>query len=93
MPAPESIYLEGSLPPKSQILVADSETHTEEVTDQELNGSAEEPAVILSSKMTLSLINLDKDQGFYQSSQRNTTTTEVDSPLADDIEIIGDDEK
>ncbi|KAL5288149.1 hypothetical protein ACFFRR_008786 [Megaselia abdita] len=85
MPAPESIYLEGSLPPKSQILVADSETHTEEVTDQELNGSAEEPAVILSSKMTLSLINLD--------TARNTTTTDVDSPLADDIEIIGDDEK
>lgn len=88
MPAPESIYLEGSLPPKSQILVADSETHTEEVTDEELNGSPDEPAVILSSKMTLSLINMDKD---LQSSQRSSS--EVDSPLADDIEIIGDDER
>lgn len=88
MPAPESIYLEGSLSTRSQILVADSETHTEEVTDKELNGSADEPAVILSSKMTLSLINLDKDI----LSQRSTPS-DVDSPLADDIEIIGDDEK
>lgn len=42
---PQSIYLEGALPHESQILVADSETVTEGVYNEELNGSADEPAV------------------------------------------------
>lgn len=45
MPEPQSIYLEGTLAHDSQILVADSETKQEEVYDDELNGSPEEPAV------------------------------------------------
>jgi len=55
-PEPQSIYLEGALPHESQILVADSQTTPESVEPTE---NADEPAVILSSKMTLSLINLD----------------------------------
>ncbi|XP_012155834.1 uncharacterized protein LOC101454669 isoform X11 [Ceratitis capitata] len=86
-PEPQSIYLEGALAHDSQILVADSETKTEEVYDKEFNGSLEEPAVVLSSKMTLSLINLDANN----SDEKNES--EIESPLADDIEIIGDDEK
>lgn len=43
---PQSIYLEGALPHESQILVADSETVTEGVYGEELNGNADEPAVI-----------------------------------------------
>ncbi|XP_053967171.1 uncharacterized protein LOC128868744 isoform X4 [Anastrepha ludens] len=89
MPEPQSIYLEGALAHESQILVADSETKTEEVYDTELNGSLEEPAVVLSSKMTLSLINLD----INHESSDDQKKPEVESPLADDIEIIGDDEK
>lgn len=42
---PQSIFLEGSLPHDSQILVADSETKTETVFDDELDDSKEEPAV------------------------------------------------
>ncbi|XP_064543125.1 uncharacterized protein RIC-3 isoform X14 [Drosophila montana] len=87
LPEPQSIYLEGALAHDSQILVADSQTRREEVYDSELNGSSEEPAVILSSKMTLSLINLDANQ---QNGSQNKH--EIESPLADDIEIIGHDE-
>ncbi|XP_037946859.1 uncharacterized protein LOC119678853 isoform X8 [Teleopsis dalmanni] len=88
MPEPQSIYLEGSLAHESQILVADSETKTTEVYDEELNGSPEEPAVVLSSKMTLSLINLDA----LQKNETKDDKNDIESPLADDIEIIGHDE-
>ncbi|XP_017960819.1 resistance to inhibitors of cholinesterase protein 3 isoform X11 [Drosophila navojoa] len=88
LPEPQSIYLEGALGHDSQILVADSQTKREEVYDSELNGSSEEPAVILSSKMTLSLINLDANQQNGSDSKQ-----EIESPLADDIEIIGHDER
>ncbi|XP_032590222.1 resistance to inhibitors of cholinesterase protein 3 isoform X14 [Drosophila grimshawi] len=87
LPEPQSIYLEGALAHDSQILVADSQTRREEVYDTELNGSIDEPAVILSSKMTLSLINLDANQ-----QNGNDNKPEIESPLADDIEIIGHDE-
>ncbi|XP_037714208.1 uncharacterized protein LOC119549930 isoform X6 [Drosophila subpulchrella] len=87
LPEPQTIYLEGALAHESQILVADSQTK-EEVYDSELNGSAEEPAIILSSRMTLSLINLDANQ-----QNGNAGKSPVESPLADDIEIIGHDEQ
>ncbi|XP_032571049.1 uncharacterized protein LOC6615287 isoform X7 [Drosophila sechellia] len=87
-PEPQSIYLEGALAHESQILVADSQIKREEVYDSELNGSAEEPAIILSSRMTLSLINLDANQ-----QNGNAGKSAVESPLADDIEIIGHDEQ
>ncbi|XP_043645848.1 uncharacterized protein LOC122615063 isoform X6 [Drosophila teissieri] len=90
LPEPQSIYLEGALAHESQILVADSQIKREEVYDSELNGSAEEPAIILSSRMTLSLINLDANQ---QNGQQSAGKSPVDSPLADDIEIIGHDEQ
>ncbi|KQS62250.1 uncharacterized protein LOC6547663 isoform X6 [Drosophila erecta] len=88
LPEPQSIYLEGALAHESQILVADSQIKREEVYDSELNGSAEEPAIILSSRMTLSLINLDANQ-----QNGNAGKSPVESPLADDIEIIGHDEQ
>ncbi|XP_017126486.1 uncharacterized protein LOC108145518 isoform X7 [Drosophila elegans] len=88
LPESQSIYLEGALAHESQILVADSQTKREEVYDSELNGSAEEPAIILSSRMTLSLINLDANQ-----QNGNAGKSAVESPLADDIEIIGHDEQ
>ncbi|XP_068143919.1 resistance to inhibitors of cholinesterase protein 3 isoform X3 [Drosophila tropicalis] len=84
LPEPQSIYLEGALAHEGQILVADSQIKREEVYDAELNGSSEEPAVILSSKMTLSLINVDSNQQIC-----NPSKPEIESPLADDIEIIG----
>lgn len=86
MPEPQEIYLEGSLAHDSQILVSEAETKQEEVYDAELNGSPEEPAVILSSKMTLSLINLDNIL------DKKSKQNEIESPLADDIEIINHDE-
>lgn len=51
---PVPIYLEGALPPQCELLVTDSETQ-----EQKAEESAEAP-VILSGKMTLSLISLDQ---------------------------------
>lgn len=56
---PQAIYLEGTLPNESQILVSDAEQHVEEEPNE---GDDEGPAIILSSKMTLSLISLDNDR-------------------------------
>lgn len=56
---PQEIYLEGTLPHESQILVSDSEQHVEEEANGEDGDDC--PSIILSSKMTLSLVNLDKD--------------------------------
>lgn len=51
---PVPIYLEGALPPQCELLVTDSETQ-----EQKAEESPEAP-VILSGKMTLSLISLDQ---------------------------------
>ncbi|XP_032454505.1 uncharacterized protein LOC100121582 isoform X1 [Nasonia vitripennis] len=51
---PISIYLEGSLPPQCELLVTDSKT--QEIQEEE---NVEVP-VVLSGKMTLSLISLDQ---------------------------------
>lgn len=53
---PQEIFLEGTLPHESQILVSDAEERLEEDTNEE-----DGPAIILSSKMTLSLISLDHE--------------------------------
>lgn len=54
-PEPQNIFLEGALPQQSQLLVSDSKTRA--LTPQDTSES--DPPVILSSKMTLSLISLD----------------------------------
>jgi hypothetical protein len=57
-PEPQSIYLEGALPSQSQLLVSESETQAVAVDPKDLASDADAP-VILSGKMTLSLISLD----------------------------------
>lgn len=67
---PHEIFLEGTLPHKSQILVSDAEERLLEEEYSENEGDA--PAVILSSKMTLSLISLDhEDNGSRSGKQLN----------------------
>ncbi|XP_077275390.1 RIC3 acetylcholine receptor chaperone isoform X2 [Temnothorax americanus] len=51
---PTSIYLEGALPPQCELLVTDSETQAEKSEDDD------DAPVVLSGKMTLSLISLDQ---------------------------------
>lgn len=51
---PKPIYLEGSLPSQCELLVTDSETQAEQ-SDTDV-----EAPVVLSGKMTLSLISLDQ---------------------------------
>ncbi|XP_044263312.1 uncharacterized protein LOC123010468 isoform X2 [Tribolium madens] len=55
-PPPQEIYLEGALPAQSQLLVADSAIEPEP-------SSGENPAVVLSGKMTLSVISPDSENG------------------------------
>ncbi|XP_021938614.1 uncharacterized protein LOC110839082 isoform X10 [Zootermopsis nevadensis] len=57
-PEPQSIYLEGALPSQSQLLVSESETQAVMVDPEDLESDTDAP-VILSGKMTLSLISLD----------------------------------
>lgn len=57
-PEPQSIYLEGALPSQSQLLVSESETQAVVVDPEDLGSDTDAP-VILSGKMTLSLISLD----------------------------------
>lgn len=51
----QEIYLEGALPAQSKLLVADSLTETQPNVDAREN----DPAVVLASKMTLSVISSD----------------------------------
>ncbi|GFG28319.1 hypothetical protein Cfor_00296, partial [Coptotermes formosanus] len=57
-PEPQSIYLEGALPSQSQLLVSESETQAVAVDPEDLGSDTDAP-VVLSGKMTLSLISLD----------------------------------
>lgn len=57
-PEPQSIYLEGALPSQSQLLVSESETQAVAVDPEDPTSDTDAP-VILSGKMTLSLISLD----------------------------------
>lgn len=51
---PKPIYLEGALPSQCELLVTDSKTQTENLEE---NAGA---PIVLSGKMTLSLISLDQ---------------------------------
>ncbi|XP_050297295.1 uncharacterized protein LOC126736793 isoform X3 [Anthonomus grandis grandis] len=53
-PPPQQIFLEGSLPPQSQLLVADSATEAEKSPE-------DDSPVVLAGKMTLSVISLDSE--------------------------------
>ncbi|XP_050510327.1 golgin subfamily A member 6-like protein 1 isoform X3 [Diabrotica virgifera virgifera] len=53
---PQEIFLEGSLPPQSHLLVTDSATEAQKVDAEE------DPAVVLAGKMTLSVISLDSSE-------------------------------
>jgi hypothetical protein len=57
-PEPQSIYLEGALPSQSQLLVSESETQAVAMDPEDLGFDTDAP-VVLSGKMTLSLISLD----------------------------------
>jgi len=57
-PEPQSIYLEGALPSQSQLLVSESETQAVAVDPEDLGSDTDAP-IVLSGKMTLSLISLD----------------------------------
>ncbi|XP_026301951.1 uncharacterized protein LOC551494 isoform X1 [Apis mellifera] len=52
---PKPIYLEGALPPQCELLVTDSETQAQKAEEDV------EAPVVLSGKMTLSLISLDQN--------------------------------
>ncbi|KAJ3638452.1 hypothetical protein MTP99_001816 [Tenebrio molitor] len=77
VPPPQEIYLEGALPAQSHLLVADSATEPEPTT-------GEDPAVVLSGKMTLSVISLESENGGEAETTKTEDTTQ--EPVIEYIE-------
>ncbi|XP_026461532.1 uncharacterized protein LOC113363256 isoform X2 [Ctenocephalides felis] len=82
----QSIYLEGTLPHQSQLLVTESETHTEISPIPE--ATLEDSPVILSGKMTLSVINLDNTENVESQLEAN----DDNAVQEDDNGVLEDDE-
>ncbi|XP_076268944.1 uncharacterized protein LOC143201646 isoform X4 [Rhynchophorus ferrugineus] len=72
-PPPQQIFLEGSLPPQSQLLVSDSATETQKEPE-------DDAPIVLAGKMTLSVISLDSETGTEDSS---ASGKKAESPEAD----------
>ncbi|XP_049819320.1 uncharacterized protein LOC109608273 isoform X2 [Aethina tumida] len=77
LPPPQEIFLEGALPAQSQLLVSDSTTEAESEV-------GENDAVVLASKMTLSVISLD--------SSENGTDESSSDKRSEQIVIVGEDD-
>ncbi|XP_076279446.1 RIC3 acetylcholine receptor chaperone isoform X2 [Lasioglossum baleicum] len=75
---PKPIYLEGALPPQCELLVTDSETQ-----EQKTEEDAEAP-VVLSGKMTLSLISVDQNAAESEGENQEGRTVEDDIVLSID---------
>ncbi|XP_076658140.1 RIC3 acetylcholine receptor chaperone isoform X3 [Halictus rubicundus] len=67
---PKPIYLEGALPPQCELLVTDSETQAQKTEED-----AEAP-VVLSGKMTLSLISVDQNAAESEGENQEERTVE-----------------
>ncbi|XP_043506668.1 sodium/potassium/calcium exchanger 1-like isoform X4 [Frieseomelitta varia] len=67
---PKPIYLEGALPPQCELLVTDSETQAQKAEEDV------EAPVVLSGKMTLSLISLDQNAAEFEKEDREIQNAE-----------------
>ncbi|XP_071862307.1 RIC3 acetylcholine receptor chaperone isoform X4 [Bombus fervidus] len=67
---PKPIYLEGALPPQCELLVTDSETQAQKAEEDV------EAPVVLSGKMTLSLISLDQNAAVSEAEDQKIQNTE-----------------
>lgn len=90
-PEPQNIFLEGSLPMQSQLIVTDSETQALTLPTED----DPEPPVILSGKMTLSLISLDAvlpEDGIHRAQPVPEPQCQLDpeNDLDTDNETFGD---
>ncbi|XP_055707951.1 resistance to inhibitors of cholinesterase protein 3 isoform X5 [Phlebotomus papatasi] len=79
-PEPQSIFLEGALPHESQILVADSAVTEENVETED----EEDGGIVLSSKMTLSLISLDPPEAQDESDDKENQKPDEDVKKEDE---------
>ncbi|XP_068083777.1 uncharacterized protein RIC-3 isoform X5 [Anabrus simplex] len=91
-PEPQAIFLEGALPSQSQVLVSDSEIQALPVDPSEV-GSDTDPPVILSGKMTLSLISLDaalaaEDEQLQQRQEKEQKQPEKPDESSSKIETV-----
>ncbi|XP_031847191.1 RIC3 acetylcholine receptor chaperone isoform X2 [Nomia melanderi] len=77
---PKPIYLEGALPPQCELLVTDSETQAQKAEED-----AEAP-VVLSGKMTLSLISFDQNAAEFEEENQEIRTADVTVLNADDTD-------
>ncbi|XP_076669305.1 RIC3 acetylcholine receptor chaperone isoform X3 [Andrena cerasifolii] len=79
---PKPIYLEGALPPQCELLVTDSETQAQRAEEDS------EAPVVLSGKMTLSLISLD--QNAAESDEGNQEVRGTGDVTASNMESTGE---
>ena len=83
-PEPQNIFLEGALPQQSQLLVSDSKTQALTIeNDDDLDSP-----VILSSKMTLSLISLDSPVEDEKKQQDLSQKTEDENLFSADSTLL-----
>ncbi|XP_053982936.1 HIV Tat-specific factor 1 homolog isoform X2 [Hylaeus volcanicus] len=75
---PKPIYLEGALPPQCELLVTDSKTQAQKAEEDT------EAPVVLSGKMTLSLISLD--QNAAESEDENHEVQETEDAITLDMD-------
>ncbi|KOC68121.1 Dynein heavy chain-like protein [Habropoda laboriosa] len=81
---PKPIYLEGALPPQCELLVTDSETQAQKVEEDV------EAPVVLSGKMTLSLISLDQNaaEEIEETEEEEEEVEEIEEEEVDEEEEI-----
>nr|XP_012217604.1 PREDICTED: uncharacterized protein LOC105669305 isoform X2 [Linepithema humile] len=84
---PKPIYLEGALPSQCELLVTDSETQAEKSEDDD------DAPVVLSGKMTLSLISLDQIPADLEEKRENKKNLDIQGEVAIDKKQKGDEKK
>ncbi|XP_076635752.1 RIC3 acetylcholine receptor chaperone isoform X4 [Colletes latitarsis] len=84
---PKPIYLEGALPPQCELLVTDSKTQAQKAEED-----AEAP-VVLSGKMTLSLISLDQNAAEFGEENQEVDGTEEEAQETEDVNKDKEDKK
>ncbi|XP_017754236.1 PREDICTED: calponin homology domain-containing protein DDB_G0272472 isoform X3 [Eufriesea mexicana] len=77
---PKPIYLEGALPPQCELLVTDSETQAQKAEEDV------EAPVVLSGKMTLSLISLDQNAPEFEEEDQEIRNAEGTTLNTEDTE-------
>lgn len=89
----DPIYLDTPVAADSKILVADTDTVATNVVDEALNGTQDDPAVVLSGRMTLNLISPSLTELRSRSEERELKDKSSDKGASDDEKELTGNEK